>query len=48
MTRRKRLCLLLAVLTLLLALSACGAQSKLMLATTDAGSHAAGYDLAPG
>ena len=34
MTRRKRLCLLLAVLTLLLALSACGAQSKLMLATT--------------
>jgi len=34
MTRRKRLSLLLAVLTLLLALSACGAQSKLMLATT--------------
>ena len=34
MTRRKRLCLLLAVLTLLLALSACGAQSKLVLATT--------------
>lgn len=34
MTRRKRLCLLLAVLTLLLALSACGEQSKLMLATT--------------
>lgn len=33
MTRRKRLCLLLAVLTLLLALSACGAQSKLVLAT---------------
>lgn len=51
MTRRKRLCLLLAVLTLL-ALSACGAQSKLVLATTgmgtDAGSHAAGYDHAPG
>lgn len=34
MTRRKRLCLLLAVLTLLLALSACGARSKLVLATT--------------
>lgn len=34
MTRRKQLCLLLAVLTLLLALSACGAQSKLVLATT--------------
>lgn len=34
MTQRKRLCLLLAVLTLLLALSACGAQSKLVLATT--------------
>lgn len=34
MTRRKRLCLLLAVLTLLLALTACGTQSKLMLATT--------------
>lgn len=34
MTRRKRLCLLLAVLTLLLALSACGARSELMLATT--------------
>lgn len=34
MTRRKRLCLLLEVLTLLLALSACGAQSKLVLATT--------------
>lgn len=34
MTRRKRLCLLLAVLTLLLALSACGAQSKPVLATT--------------
>ena len=34
MTRRKRLCLLLAALTLLLALSACGAQSKLVLATT--------------
>ena len=34
MTQRKRLCLLLAVLTLLLALSACGARSKLMLATT--------------
>ena len=34
MTQRKRLCLLLAVLTLLLALSACGEQSKLMLATT--------------
>ena len=34
MTRRKRLCLLLAVLTLLLALSACGTQSKLVLATT--------------
>jgi hypothetical protein len=33
MTRRKRLCLLLAVLTLL-ALSACGAQSKPVLATT--------------
>ena len=33
MTRRKRLCLLLAVLTLL-ALSACGARSKLVLATT--------------
>ena len=51
MTRRKRLCLLLAVLTLLLALSACGAQSKLAGDHghgTDAGSHAAGYDLAPG
>ena len=34
MTRRKRLCLLLAVLTLLLALSACGARSKPVLATT--------------
>lgn len=34
MTQRKRLCLLLAVLTLLLALTACGTQSKLMLATT--------------
>ena len=34
MTRRTRLCLLLAVLTLLLALSACGARSKMMLATT--------------
>ena len=34
MTRRKRLCLLLAVLTLLLALTACGAQSKPVLATT--------------
>lgn len=34
MTQRKRLCLLLAALTLLLALSACGAQSKLVLATT--------------
>ena len=34
MTRRKRLCLLLAVLMLLLALSACGTQSKLVLATT--------------
>lgn len=34
MTRRKRLCLLLAVLTLLLVLSACGTQSKLVLATT--------------
>ncbi len=34
MTRRKRLCLLPAVLTLLLVLTACGTQSKLMLATT--------------
>ena len=34
MTRRKQLCLLLAVLTLLLALSACGARSKPVLATT--------------
>lgn len=34
MTRRKRRCLLLAVLTLLLALSACGARSKPVLATT--------------
>lgn len=34
MTRRKRLCLLLAVLTLLLALSACGVRSKPVLATT--------------
>lgn len=34
MTRRKRFCLLPAVLTLLLVLSACGARSRLMLATT--------------
>ena len=34
MTRRKRLCLLPVVLTLLLALSACGAQSRLVLPTT--------------
>lgn len=34
MTRRKQLCLLLAVLTLLLALSACGAQSTLVLPAT--------------
>lgn len=34
MTRRKRLCLLLAVLTLLLALNACGVQSKPVLPTT--------------
>lgn len=34
MTRRKRLCLLLAALTLLLALTACGARSKPVLATT--------------
>ena len=45
MTRRKRLCLLLA-------LSACGAQSKLVLATTGMEPtldlDAAGYDRAPG